>query len=179
MTRAILPVLTMSLVLSAGGAAPATPTSDFEGLHELIRERGIFKKTLIRPDADFARYRQFSQARVRLQFRNPARSGSDAAATGSIIKKRSKPSTIPDREDRTRFGQIVAKAFAQEGANVILVSRTQSALDEAAAEVTQLANVKVETLAADLSKIEERERVFATHPDVDILVKPGHAITHV
>lgn len=74
------------------------------------------------------------------------------------------------------IGKAVAKAFAQEGANVILVSRTQSALDEAAGEVSKLANVRVETEAADLSKIEERERVFAAHPDVDILVNNAGAI---
>jgi short-subunit dehydrogenase len=74
------------------------------------------------------------------------------------------------------IGKAVAKAFAQEGANVVLVSRTQSTLDEAAAEISKLANVRVETEAADLSQIEERERVFAAHPDVDILVNNAGAI---
>lgn len=74
------------------------------------------------------------------------------------------------------IGKATAEIFAQEGANVLLVSRTKAALEEAAADIRSKANVNVGVFAADMSKIEERERLFAAHGDADILVNNAGAI---
>ncbi len=50
----------------------------------------------------------------------------------------------------------LAKLFAQDKFNLIIVSRNQSELDSTATELTQY-GVQVKTIAKDLSKMEEAE----------------------
>ncbi len=74
------------------------------------------------------------------------------------------------------IGLACAEGFAREGADVVLVGRDPAALSAAADKVRGAAQVRVETLAADLSNPEERERVHAAHPQIDILVNNAGAI---
>ncbi len=74
------------------------------------------------------------------------------------------------------IGLATAKAFAAEGADIVIASRDQEKLDGAAKEIESSTNISIATHAADLSKDEAREDLFATHPNVDILVNNAGAI---
>ncbi|MBB5690860.1 SDR family NAD(P)-dependent oxidoreductase [Roseomonas alkaliterrae] len=74
------------------------------------------------------------------------------------------------------IGLACAEAFAAEGCDVVLSARDGAALAAAADQVRAKAQVRVETLAADLSREAERERLHAAFPDMDILVNNAGAI---
>jgi len=73
------------------------------------------------------------------------------------------------------IGLATARAFAAEGANVVIVSRTRETL-EAAADTLRGLPAKVEACVADLSQDSERDRVFNGYPDIDVLVNNAGAI---
>jgi 3-oxoacyl-[acyl-carrier protein] reductase len=62
------------------------------------------------------------------------------------------------------IGLACAEAFAAEGCDVVLASRDGAALAAAADTVRAKAQVRVETLAADLSREDERERLHGAIP---------------
>ncbi|MCL6516541.1 SDR family oxidoreductase [Alicyclobacillus sp.] len=73
------------------------------------------------------------------------------------------------------LGFATAKAFAAEGANVMLTSRSEAALREAQARIQQeTGNGSVRFCAADVSRAEDIERLFseteAAFGGVDVLV---------
>ncbi|MBR0650889.1 SDR family NAD(P)-dependent oxidoreductase [Roseomonas terrae] len=74
------------------------------------------------------------------------------------------------------IGLACAEAFAAEGCDVVLASRDADALAAAADKVRAARQVRVETLAVDLSQDAERERLHAAFPDIDILVNNAGAI---
>lgn len=74
------------------------------------------------------------------------------------------------------IGRASAEALADEGCDVVLVARDPAALEEAAAAVRSRRQVRVETIAADLSRQAEVERVAAAAGAVDILVNNAGAI---
>jgi len=74
------------------------------------------------------------------------------------------------------IGKACAEVFADEGANVIIVSRTQADLDAAAAAIRARRQVNVRTIAADLSSDAAVRRVTAEAGDIDILVNNAGAI---
>jgi len=73
------------------------------------------------------------------------------------------------------IGLATAQAFVGEGASVVLAGRDPATL-QAAASGLQAEGAQVQTIACDLSKDEERARVFAAYPDIDILVNNAGAI---
>ena len=78
------------------------------------------------------------------------------------------------------IGYAVAKAFAQEGVDLAICSRTESDISRAAAEIADATGVTVHPLAADLSQLAEVERFAAFALErlgrVDILVNNAGAI---
>jgi NAD(P)-dependent dehydrogenase (short-subunit alcohol dehydrogenase family) len=74
------------------------------------------------------------------------------------------------------IGLACAEAFAAEGCDVVLSARDPAALAAAADRLRARAQVRVETLDADLSQDSERERLHAAFPDIDILVNNAGAI---
>ncbi len=74
------------------------------------------------------------------------------------------------------IGRASAEVLAEEGCDVVLVARDPAALEEAAAAVRSRRQVRVETVAADLSRQTEVERVAASAGPVDILVNNAGAI---
>jgi len=113
MRKAMLPGATIALVLSSVVAVAPSSAADVEGFDELIKEKGLFKKTLIHPEADFSTYRSLYQETVRIQFRSSTGTESEQE-TGSLLRRRSTGSAVPDSEDRAKFGQIVSEALAIE-----------------------------------------------------------------
>ena len=74
------------------------------------------------------------------------------------------------------IGLATASAFAREGASVVLVARDAALLGKAADDLSRDTGQNIKPFAADLSMDEERERLFAAHPDIDILVNNAGAI---
>ncbi|MBR0679938.1 SDR family NAD(P)-dependent oxidoreductase [Roseomonas eburnea] len=74
------------------------------------------------------------------------------------------------------IGLACAAAFAAEGCDVVLAARDGAALAAAADKLRATRQVRVETLAADLSQEAERERLHAAFPDIEILVNNAGAI---
>ena len=74
------------------------------------------------------------------------------------------------------IGRATAQRLAEEGCDVVLVARTQTALDDAAAEIRRQCQVGVQVIAADLSRQAEIERVAAEAGGLDILVNNAGAI---
>src|SRR5215470_15891052 len=74
------------------------------------------------------------------------------------------------------IGRATAHVLAQEGCNVIIVSRSAEALADAKTTIVQKANVRVDTVAADLSDSKNVDRLAREFPDIDILVNNAGAI---
>jgi NAD(P)-dependent dehydrogenase (short-subunit alcohol dehydrogenase family) len=74
------------------------------------------------------------------------------------------------------IGRAAAASLAAEGCDVLLVARDPATLDEAAAAIRGRHQVRVETLAADLSHSAETLRVAAAAGPLDILVNNAGAI---
>src|SRR3954454_3129361 len=74
------------------------------------------------------------------------------------------------------IGLAAAECLADEGVNVILVSRTQVDLDAARERIAGRHNVTVQVHAYDLSDSRNVDRLVAAHPDIDILVNNAGAI---
>ncbi|MGD1922787.1 MAG: short-chain dehydrogenase/reductase [Paracoccaceae bacterium] len=74
------------------------------------------------------------------------------------------------------IGCATAEAFAQEGADLVITARTESTLAEAVDAVRGQAGASVTPFAADLSREDERERLFDAHGDADILINNAGAI---
>ena len=74
------------------------------------------------------------------------------------------------------IGRASAALLAEEGCDVVLVSRDPTQLDAAATLIRGRSQVRVETIPADLSRQDEVERVAAAAGDVDILVNNAGAI---
>ena len=74
------------------------------------------------------------------------------------------------------IGRAAAQVLAEEGVNVILVSRTQADLDAARNAIAARCNVRTEVHAYDISDSRNVDRLAEHHPDIDILVNNAGAI---
>lgn len=82
------------------------------------------------------------------------------------------------------IGLGIAQRFAQEGAHVCLVARSQDELDAAAQQIRSSCAVEVTTLAVDLSARDAVEKIVRAQPEIDILVNnagdiPGGSLEDV
>ena len=74
------------------------------------------------------------------------------------------------------IGRAAAETLAAEGCNVILVARTAADLEAAKSAIVRKTNVRVDTVAADLSDSANVTRLARDFPDIDILVNNAGAI---
>jgi short-subunit dehydrogenase len=74
------------------------------------------------------------------------------------------------------IGRATAEIFAAEGCNVILVSRSAESLAAAKFAIAQASNVRVDTIATDLSDGRNVDQLAKDYPDIDILVNNAGAI---
>src|SRR5690348_15530359 len=82
------------------------------------------------------------------------------------------------------IGKATAEILAGEGCNVIIVSRSADALAAAKSAIAQKSNVRVDTVAADLSDSANVDLLARDYPEIDILVNnagaiPGGALLNV
>ena len=72
------------------------------------------------------------------------------------------------------IGKTIALAFAAEGANLVLASRTKNELEAAKQKIGQFADIKVEIFPTDVSNSEGVKKLFnftlKEFPNIDILV---------
>jgi len=68
------------------------------------------------------------------------------------------------------LGRSIAIAFAQAGAEVVIVSRTLSECQAVAATINSISDSKATALAADVTRTDERDRLFHEAGTIDILV---------
>ena len=68
------------------------------------------------------------------------------------------------------LGYACARALVNEGAHVVIVARTEAPLREAAQRLASPGKGRVDWVAADVASGEGRGRIFATHPEFDIVV---------
>jgi NAD(P)-dependent dehydrogenase (short-subunit alcohol dehydrogenase family) len=69
------------------------------------------------------------------------------------------------------IGFAIAKALAQEGAEVIVNSRTEEKVSEARRRIaTEISNSKIAGVAADLSSSDGAAKIIEAYPEIDILV---------
>ena len=74
------------------------------------------------------------------------------------------------------IGRATAEVLAREGCNVVLVSRSAEALAATKSAIAGMANVRVDTVAADLSDGRSVAQLARDYPGVDILVNNAGAI---
>jgi len=74
------------------------------------------------------------------------------------------------------IGRATAEVMAAEGCNVIIVARNPETLAVAKSAIAQKSNVRVETVAADLSDSANVDRLAHDYPEIDILVNNAGAI---
>jgi NAD(P)-dependent dehydrogenase (short-subunit alcohol dehydrogenase family) len=74
------------------------------------------------------------------------------------------------------IGAAAARLLAEEGCDLVLSARDPAALEATAASIRDRHQVKVETLAADLSKDAEVTRVAGACGEIDVLVNNAGAI---
>lgn len=74
------------------------------------------------------------------------------------------------------IGEGLARGFAEEGCDLHLVARSGDRLEQIASEVRAASNVKVNTLALDLTQPGAIDRVIEAAGDVDVLVNNAGVI---
>src|SRR5579863_10703029 len=74
------------------------------------------------------------------------------------------------------IGRACAEVLAEEGCDVVLVSRTEAVLDAVRGKIAGEHNVAVRYYALDLSDSKNVDRLAAECPDIDILVNNAGAI---
>jgi hypothetical protein len=113
-------VLAAAIVTAPGLAAKIDTGITPEGYDELAKQKGLFKTTLVHPDADFSQYTKLNPRKVMLLVQDPALA-IDEPATGSLIGKQKKPSELPPSEELAEFRRIINQALIEElAANVDL-----------------------------------------------------------
>ncbi len=81
-------ILGLAVVLCAGSSFARNQSNSYgpDGLDELTKQKGLFKTTLINPDAAFSSYSKLYPKRVLLQFRGPG-PAKDESTAGSMVNK--------------------------------------------------------------------------------------------
>ena len=74
------------------------------------------------------------------------------------------------------IGLMIAETMAEEGCNLVLVSRTAKDLEEAKAKLLAKHKIRVDVLAMDLSVGDNTRKLADTFPDIDILINNAGAI---
>ena len=74
------------------------------------------------------------------------------------------------------IGRATAEVLAAEGCNVIIVSRTAEMLAQVKSAIAQKSNVRVDTVATDLSDSKNVDELAQDYPDIDILINNAGAI---
>jgi len=105
-------VLVMALTTSVGQTRSLDTGYEPEGLEELKKQKGLFKTTLVDPDADFSRYNKIYPGKVMLVVRDPG-PRNEQPTTGSLLGK-SGGGVMPEWEQLVELKQIINDAIVTE-----------------------------------------------------------------
>lgn len=102
------------VLMSAFCAAAAGVSTGYEpeGFDELDKQKGTFKTTLVRPDADFSHYTKIQPRTVALVIRGGG--AENEFTTGRLLTKREKEPVIPEQDEVVEFKRIVGETLAAE-----------------------------------------------------------------
>jgi hypothetical protein len=151
----MLGFLILAVVAGIGFARNSNSGFDPDGLEELEKQKGQFKTTLIRPDADFSKYGKLCPKRVLLQFRGPG-PPQEESTMGSLVKKKSREVVVPEGEELEVFRQVIADAFTAEMGSCELFE-----LVEDAGPGTLLFRVMVTEIMTDIAEKSSKEKPFS------------------
>ena len=73
------------------------------------------------------------------------------------------------------IGRACAESFAGEGCNLVLAARGEAALDDLTGELRERAGVEAIGVVCDLTEADDRQRLVASAPEVDIWVNNAGA----
>jgi hypothetical protein len=110
MKRAVLLIVGVMLIAGLAMAKKINLGYEPEGFDELAKEKGVFKTTLIRPDADFSRYTKLNPRKVMLVVRESVPK-SQEKETGSLLGSRSRTIVMPDFEELARLKEIIGESI--------------------------------------------------------------------
>jgi hypothetical protein len=99
-------VLLVMSVVAVYGLVDAT--SEPTGFNELVKEKGEFKRTRVRPEADLARFTKLQPETVVLTVQDPGR---QEEPTGSLVGQGGGGGIMPSYEDLTQLKQILNEAI--------------------------------------------------------------------
>lgn len=68
------------------------------------------------------------------------------------------------------LGFACAEALAKEGVELVIAARTEATLQAAAAKLASFSKAPVAWVAADVTTVDGRARIFEAHPDFDIVI---------
>ena len=111
MKKIILPILVMMLLPGVILAKNLTAGYEPAGLDELAKQKGIFKTTLINPEADFPRYTEYQMRQIMVVVKNPGAQALDNS-TGRLLGGRERESVIPEYDEVVEFKRIVGEVIA-------------------------------------------------------------------
>jgi hypothetical protein len=112
---AVLSVAVLWGLPHAGAAATQEerPFSKVTGGDELVKEKGRFRETWVRPDADITRYDKLHVWNAVFQFRDVGEARGSGTTTAMLRSTGSEAYPIA-QESRERFGQVVTDTFVEE-----------------------------------------------------------------
>lgn len=113
MKKTGLLILVVGLIAGVGLAKNLETGHEPEGLDELTKQKGLFKTTLIHPDADFSHYTKLYPKKVMLVIRDPG-PRNEQPSTGSILGQRSRSGVMPEWEEITQLKKIINDAVVAE-----------------------------------------------------------------
>ena len=163
MKKALLVVVMVAVATGIGFARNSNSGFGPEGVDELKKQKGgLFKTTLIRPDADFSKYDKVFPKRVLLQFRGPG-TAQDESTAGSMVRKKSKTVVVPEGEDLETFRRVVSDAFSTEIGSCELFEL----VDEAGPE-TLLIRIMVMDIVTDVAEESSKPKPFSAQGTIVI-----------
>ncbi len=113
MKRIVLLMLLVAFAAGLGVAKSLDTGYEPEGLDGLAKQKGTFKTTLVRPDADFSHYTKINPRQVMLVIRNPGQQALDQP-TGRLIDSGGRGGVMPDWEDIAELKEIIDDTIATE-----------------------------------------------------------------
>lgn len=111
MKRIVLLMLLLVFAAVLGVAKSLDTGYEPKGLDELTKQKGTFKTTLVRPDADFTRYTKLNPRQVALVIRDPGQQGLKQP-TGRLVGPKGDSGVMPDWEEIDELREIIDDTIA-------------------------------------------------------------------
>ncbi|MEN8163210.1 MAG: hypothetical protein ABFS37_03695 [Acidobacteriota bacterium] len=111
MKKTVLALLAIILVAGTPFAQEAPPVTEVTGEDELVKEKGRYQETWVRPDADMSRYSRLYLWHPEFEFRE----GGDTTTGTEISRSRGEQGPFEIRkESREKFEQVVSDVVVKE-----------------------------------------------------------------